>query len=412
MFETGDVYAQVDLDLFFANFAPWVPNGTHPNLVSVNKAQAPVPVNTTLEQGESDIDFDLVFSLLYPQSVNLYQVQPTKKQAKAWTKKYGAIVANYLSAVEPLLDAIDGNFCTKLDRQSGADCGTTELTRVLSVSYGVNELQLPEAATKRACAEYMKFALKGHTLIISSGDYGPAGHVPFAGGAKRLTNGCINPKHLDSLSYNGTIFSPQFPAACPWVTSVGATQLDRKDTVNDPERAMFVHRKSVSPFPEVYTFSTSGGISNYFAMPEYQKCAVDEYFKNHNPGYPTYKYTGTDSLGANGGIYASGGRAIPDVAANGANLAFVIDEQFVPEEGTSLSAPIFASVITMINQERTNAGKGPVGFINPVIYKHPEVFNDITTGDAPGCHTSGFSAVEGWDPTTGLGKATKSSNSG
>ena len=407
MFETQDIYSQIDLNSYFSHYVPWVPNGTHPSLVSINKAQAPVPINTTLEGTESAVDFDLSFSLLYPQTITLYQSQPTKKQFKSWKKSYGALVADYLSVVEPLLDAIDGAFCTASDRQSGVDCGTIELTRVLSVSYGVNELQLPEAATKRACAEYMKLALKGHTLIISSGDYGPAGHVPFASGStQRLTNGCINPKHLDSVAYNGTIFSPQFPAACPWVTSVGATQMDRKATVNDPERAMYVHSKNISPFPDVYTFSTSGGISNYFPMPEYQKCAVDEYFKNHDPGYPTYKYTGTGSIGANGGIYASGGRAIPDVSANGAHLAFIFDEHFFPggEAGTSLSAPIFASIITMINQERTNAGKGPVGFINPVIYKHPEVFNDITMGSAPGCKTAGFSAVEGWDPATGLGE--------
>lgn len=46
---------------------------------------------------------------------------------------------------------------------------------------------------------------------------------------------------------------------------------------------------------------------------------------------------------------------------------------------------------------------GPVGFINPVLYEHPEVFNDITSGHNPGCGTYGFEAVEGWDPVTGLG---------
>ena len=29
--------------------------------------------------------------------------------------------------------------------------------------------------------------------------------------------------------------------------------------------------------------------------------------------------------------------------------------------------------------------------------------NQITTGNNPGCNTEGFSAVEGWDPVTGLG---------
>jgi tripeptidyl-peptidase I len=124
---------------------------------------------------------------------------------------------------------------------------------------------------------------------------------------------------------------------------------------------------------------------------------VDEYFKNHNPGYPTYEFTGLQSLGSNGGIYNKGGRAFPDVAANGAHLVNFMDGEFTPggQAGTSLATPIFASLVTMINQERTVAGKGPVGFINPVIYKHPEVFNDITRGGAPGCHTQGFSAVEG-----------------
>jgi tripeptidyl-peptidase I len=36
-------------------------------------------------------------------------------------------------------------------------------------------------------------------------------------------------------------------------------------------------------------------------------------------------------------------------------------------------------------------------------YAHPEVLNDITNGTNPGCGTKGFSAVEGWDPVTGLG---------
>lgn len=54
-------------------------------------------------------------------------------------------------------------------------------------------------------------------------------------------------------------------------------------------------------------------------------------------------------------------------------------------------------------EERVAAGKGPLGFINPVLYRHPEVLNDITNGTNPGCGTEGFSAAEGWDPVTGLG---------
>jgi tripeptidyl-peptidase-1 len=75
-----------------------------------------------------------------------------------------------------------------------------------------------------------------------------------------------------------------------------------------------------------------------------------------------------------------------------------------------------------INEARIAVGKGPVGFINPVLYQHTEVFNDIKNGSNPGCHSEGFHAVDGyvelvfnaltidiltriysWDPLTGLG---------
>jgi tripeptidyl-peptidase-1 len=64
---------------------------------------------------------------------------------------------------------------------------------------------------------------------------------------------------------------------------------------------------------------------------------------------------------------------------------------------------VFAGLITSINSFRLNAGKKPVGFINPVLYQHQEIYNDITTGNNPGCNTAGFSAVKGRDPVTGLG---------
>jgi len=76
---------------------------------------------------------------------------------------------------------------------------------------------------------------------------------------------------------------------------------------------------------------------------------------------------------------------------------------FTLEGGTSASSPIFASLVNRIVEERLARGKGPVGFINPVLYEHPWVLNDITNGSNPGCGSNGFSAVKGWDPVTGLG---------
>jgi len=39
-----------------------------------------------------------------------------------------------------------------------------------------------------------------------------------------------------------------------------------------------------------------------------------------------------------------------------------------------------------------------VGFVNPTLYKHPEVLHDITVGSNPGCGTNGFAVARGWDP--------------
>jgi tripeptidyl-peptidase-1 len=57
----------------------------------------------------------------------------------------------------------------------------------------------------------------------------------------------------------------------------------------------------------------------------------------------------------------------------------------------------------LINEERIAAGKGPVGFVNPVLYANPGAMNDIVTGSNPGAGTEGFECMEGWDPVTGLG---------
>lgn len=71
--------------------------------------------------------------------------------------------------------------------------------------------------------------------------------------------------------------------------------------------------------------------------------------------------------------------------------------------GTSASTPVFAAIINRINEERIAAGKSTVGFVNPTLYAHPGVFNDVTVGTNPGCGVEGFRCQPGWDPVTGLG---------
>jgi tripeptidyl-peptidase-1 len=139
---------------------------------------------------------------------------------------------------------------------------------------------------------------------------------------------------------------------------------------------------------------------------------IFSYFAKHNPPYPYYE--GNASFGANGGVYNRNGRGIPDVSANGDNIAVFLNGNFTFNGGTSAATPIFASVINLvgqlhsvclsamsanggkqINEERLAIGKSPVGFINPVLYENPWVLNDITNGSNPNCGTAGFSAVPG-----------------
>jgi len=82
----------------------------------------------------------------------------------------------------------------------------------------------------------------------------------------------------------------------------------------------------------------------------------------------------------------------PDIGAVGDNV--LLYRQGVPGTlgGTSASAPVFASIITRINEERLAAGKTAVGFINPVLYANPGAFHDITIGSNPNCDSGGFNA--------------------
>ncbi len=60
------------------------------------------------------------------------------------------------------------------------------------------------------------------------------------------------------------------------------------------------------------------------------------------------------------------GRGFPDVAAQGNNVEIVNGGGAGLVGGTSCSSPIFASVISLINDRLISAGKKPLGFLNPL----------------------------------------------
>jgi tripeptidyl-peptidase-1 len=310
IFEEGDHYSQADLNLFFAQYAPYVPQGTHPTADDIDGAEGPVAQNSPLNTGESDIDFDMAFSLIYPQKTILYQVDDA----------YYAADGNITGFFNTFLDALDGSYCTYSaygetgdapgidptypDPNPGGykgnlECGVYAPTRVISVSYGEAEADVPAYYQYRQCNEIMKLVLQGHTIVLASGDYGVASFP-----SDPAPHGC-----LSADGQNGTIYNPDFTSSCPYILSVGGTQLYAYQTVLDRESAM---QDNLGPGAEL--FASAGGFSNRYKAPSYQQAAVDTYFARHDPGHPYYIAgpNGT-GVGANGGIYNRAGRGFPDV---------------------------------------------------------------------------------------------------
>lgn len=369
---TPQSFLAPDLDLFFTNFST-SQVGTRPIPVLIDGAIVQTSEQDFGVNGESDLDLQYGMSLTNPQAVQLLQT--------------GDIVEG--AGFDNWLDAVDGTFCTfeggDDPNQDGIypdplpggftgpeSCGIIPPPHTISVSYAQDEVTISTASANRQCSEYGKLGLMGSSIFYSSGDNGVAGN----GGV------CLNSK-LQAVR-NGTVFNPSFPSTCPWVTSVGATQILEGKTVKDPESAC-----------EEVIFS-GGGFSNIFPLPSYQASAVKGFLKNHPPPFTNGEFNNSGNV-----------RAFPDLSANGANYVIGIDGEFGLVFGTSASAPTTASMFTMINDARIAVGKRPVGFINPAIYseafKLVGAFNDITIGGNQGCGTPGFTSAVGWDPVTGVG---------
>ncbi|KAK8117373.1 uncharacterized protein PG998_005654 [Apiospora kogelbergensis] len=382
-----DHYSRNDLDVFFSTLYPHlnIPKGTYPEERLVDGAVGALeePSPYPIEPGsESALDFDAAWPLIWPQKTVLYQVDD----------EYYEHSSNFSGFWNTFLDAIDGSYCTYSafgetgdcteprcrdpaypDPNPGGytgqlQCGVYKPTNVISISYGGDEWAWPDYYMRRQCSEWMKLALQGTTIVISSGDDGVGREATCPTGGNNQT----------------VVFNPDFAATCPYVL----TRLREVAT----ER-----------------FPSGGGFSNVFPTPKYQRDAVRHYVETVGPSLPFKSYGefprdgNFANITAGKGVYNRLGRAYPDVAAVGDRQVVYTGGSWYLIGGTSLSAPVWGALLTLVNEQRLKAGKSTVGFINPILYDHPEVFFDITAGSNYGCGTSGFTAAKGWDPVTGLG---------
>jgi len=280
---------------------------------------------------------------------------------------------------------------------------------VMSLSYGWSEAQQCGSVVSADCKKYgfsnaeyinrtnfelQKVGLLGITMTASSGDSGCHGRT-------------------DKVCLLNAKMHPAFPAASPFITAVGGTQLDVKnhpvDTANSTTpicegKGVLAGRCAMGGYEIVSSTQTKsritsgGGFSSENDRPSYQDAAVGGYLKQIN---------------LNPRLYNQGGRGYPDIAALAHRYYIEINGQTGEEDGTSASSPVIAGLMGLLNAHRKRAGRPNLGFANPLLYHIHAVtngtaFNDIVDGSnrctEGGCWCqTGFDAKPGWDASTGLG---------
>jgi len=239
--------------------------------------------------------------------------------------------------------------------------------------------------------EFQKIGLRGVSLLSASGDSG--------------ANGRTDP------TCTLQILKPDYPACSPYLTSVGATQLNNAITklANPPKDICSQFEclsggQEVAVSYDVSSFASGGGFSWYSPRPAFQAAAVEAYFKSGVQLPPSTYYNTTN-------------RGYPDVAAIGHDC-IIYQGGLEAVGGTSCATPIFASVISALNAASVGKGKPTLGPLGPFLYQMaadcPTCFTDITVGDnlctEDGCSSSceGYYCAKGWDPVTGLGSPVES----
>ncbi len=216
---------------------------------------------------------------------------------------------------------------------------------VVSISWGFPEGQAVFAADEAAYDSV--FNVPGVTFVASTGDYGAA--------------------------------DPEYPAFSPNVLAVGGTSLTLSALGSyNSETGWGYYSSSAGA-----SIGSGGGVSLYETEPAYQE-----------------------------GVQSLGMRTTPDVSlvADPATGAWIADtynldpsNPFQVVGGTSLSAPAWAGLVSLVNQGRAAAGETTLNSTSPTdtqqaLYILPQSdYNAITSGN------NGYTASAGYNLVTGLG---------
>lgn len=238
-----------------------------------------------------------------------------------------------------------------------------KLGTIVSQSWAASEVSLANSAGQAEIAQWDAFfhtatTQQGMTFFAGSGDNGATDYIDTS---------------ITQLSATPTT---SFPTSDPWVTSVGGTTIQQNG----------------GQLSEIAWDSSGGGFSRFYAEQAFQQNLSPDVQQqlSHRRGVPDVSSTADPNIGL--GCFFGG----------------LLQEEFVGN-GTSAGGPLWAGLTAIANQMAGHS----LGYLNPALYtvaagaNYSRDFHDITVGNNStndkGVSVTGYDAVAGWDPITGLG---------
>ncbi|GCE19471.1 S53 family peptidase [Dictyobacter kobayashii] len=251
---------------------------------------------------------------------------------------------------------------------------------VVSTSWGLCEQLAPAQLIQQEAIFFQFTAMQGQSILAAS-----SFNCPQTG---------LSPSNQQVMVSD--------PASQPFVTAVGATALTFETAPNTPDTLQTAGKAD----PAVTIPTTSGGVSQWWAMPAWQRI---QGIPNQTTVQLAQKCSRTQ--------HESYCREVPDVAINAdTHHGFwaycspgicAIGHPWLNINRTAVAAPLWASFVALSNQLAHQHGSNNLGFLNPFLYQlannptnYANSFYDIIAIDNNRSNSPGV----GYDLASGLGE--------
>ncbi len=259
----------------------------------------------------------------------------------------------------------------------------SDRTPVVSVSWGDCESNMGQQEVQQENTFFQEAAAQGQSIMVAAGDSGSEECFQLEGG-----------------SFNFSLNADD-PAAQPYITGVGGTTLSLNSNNGYQSEAVWnggllggAGGGGLSQYWKLPSWQTGPGVQNSYSngMRETPDVSLDA---DPSTGYPIYCTAGSNCSGG-GGIGGIGGTS----------------GGWLTVGGTSAAAPMWAAMVVLANQQAAKGGKGPLGFLNPSIYKlasgsgYSQDFHDVTqsgNNDEIGINGGAYPVTSDYDMATGWG---------